>query len=92
MSHSSTDATNPRRLTIHRLLDMLMQNAWSWIACICWRRAKAKSALHSPQRGFVLISERIADCEGEKNEVWEIIESLLQEQPWMERVLAYPFF
>jgi hypothetical protein len=35
---------------VHRLLDVLMQDAWSLTAFVIWRRAKAKSALHLPWR------------------------------------------
>ena len=32
---------------VHRLPDVLMQDAWSLTAFIIWRRAKAESALYS---------------------------------------------
>jgi len=33
---------------VHRLLDVLVQDAWSSTVCVYCRRAKANSALHLP--------------------------------------------
>ena len=44
-----------------RLLDVVMQNAWSLTALVkIWRRAKAKSTLHLPRRVLFMYQTLIA--------------------------------
>jgi len=38
-----------------------------WLPTFFKRRAKAASARHFPQRGFILVSGQAADCEHEKS-------------------------
>lgn len=44
-----------------------------WLPTFFKRRAKAASARHFPQRGFILVSGQVADCEHEKSAIMGLV-------------------
>jgi hypothetical protein len=72
MSHSSTDAADSSRFTIHRFLDVLMQVAGSWTAFVNLASRQGQIRAASSLAGLIFVSNPYPKASLKSVRVWTV--------------------